>query len=126
MSIQRLLALENAIEPYRRAGYIITSQTDLAITLRAPVRQFSWTLFLISLFLLWPLAIVYLIRFNQQKDRTVCVRITSQGQIEATGFTLDLLEKESQQQFPFRLSSIVILLLLLGIVAFVIVIITNW
>jgi hypothetical protein len=98
VSIQTLSALENAVEPYRQAGYVIIFQSDLAITLHAPVRQFSWALFLTGLFLLWPVAIVYLIRFNQQKDRTVCVRITSQGQVEASGYTLDLLETECQRR----------------------------
>jgi hypothetical protein len=108
--------LENAIEPYRRARYVITSQTDSAITLRAPVRPFSWALFLTALFLLWPVAVVYLIRFNQRRDRSVCVRITSQGQIEASGFTLDLLERERQPRPAFTPSRIALFLLILGVI----------
>lgn len=114
MSIQTLSTLENAVEPYRQAGYIITSQTNSAITLRAPVRKFSWGLFLTGLFLFWPVAIVYLIRFNQQKDRIVCVRITSQDQIEATGFTLSLLESEQQQRSLLSPSYIAMFLVILG------------
>lgn len=98
MSIQTLSALENAIEPYRQAGYVIISQTESAITLRAPARKFPWILFAISLILLWPVAIIYLIWFNRQTDRTACVRITSQDQIEASGFTLDLLERERRRR----------------------------
>ena len=112
MSIQTLAALENAIEPYCQAGYVIIFQTDSAITLRAPVRQFSWLIFLTSLLLLWPVAVVYLIRFNQQRDRIVCVRLTSQGRVEASGFTLDLLEMERQRP-PFKLSRTALLLLIL-------------
>jgi predicted membrane metal-binding protein len=99
VSIQTLLTLENAIEPYRQAGYVIIFQSDSAITLRPPSPKFAWGRFMLGLFLLWPLAVVYLIRFNQWRDRCVCVRLTSQGQIEATGFTLDLLETEGRRQF---------------------------
>jgi hypothetical protein len=111
VSIQTLSALENAIEPYRQAGYVISIQTESAITLRAPARKFSWTLFVISLVLLWPVAVIYLIRFNQQKDRSVCVRITSQSQIETSGFTLDMLEKEQQ-----RRSFVALFLIISGVI----------
>lgn len=123
MSIQTLSALENAIEPYRQSGYIITSQTDLAITLRAPTRKFSWTLFVVSLVLLWPVAVIYLILFNQQRDRVVCVRITSQGAVEASGFTLDLLERERQRPSSFKPYGVALALLILGVV-FVLVCLT--
>lgn len=98
MSIQTLSALENASEPYRQAGYVITSQTDLAMTLRAPARRFSWLFFLLSLLIVWPVAVIYLVWFNQHRDRTVCVRLTSQEHIEETGFILDLLIKERRRQ----------------------------
>lgn len=98
MSIQTLAALENAIEPYRLAGYVITAQTDSAITLRAPARKFSWAFFVLSLILLWPVAVVYLIWFNQRRDRTACVRITSRSETEELGFTLDLLERERRRR----------------------------
>jgi hypothetical protein len=94
VSIQTLAILENAIEPYRQAGYTIIYQSDSAITLRPPMPKFQWVRFIVALFLLWPVAVVYLIRFNRWRDRSVCVRLTSQGQIEASGFTLDLLEEE--------------------------------
>ena len=114
VSIQTLAALENAIEPYRQVGYIITAQSDSAITLRPSVPKFSWWFFTLSLLLLWPVAVVYLIRFNQWRDRSVCVRLTSKGQIEVTGFTLDLLARGSRRQFPVSLARIALFLLLLG------------
>jgi hypothetical protein len=58
VSIQTLSTLENAIEPYLGAGYLITSQTELSMTLRAPARRFSWILFLPSLILVWPAALI--------------------------------------------------------------------
>lgn len=127
VSIQTLSALENAIEPYREAGYVITAQTNSAITLRPPVPEFSWGWFTVSLFLLWPVAVVYLIRFNRWRDRSVCVRLTSQGRIEIIGFTLDLLERESQRQFNIKPSYVVVVLLLLGIIGglFFIISISN-
>lgn len=96
MSIQTLAALENAIEPYRRAGYVIIFQSDSAITLRPPAPNFAWGRFILGMFLLWPVAVVYLIRFNMRRDRCVCIRLTSQGNVEAMGFTLDLLERENK------------------------------
>ena len=102
MSIQTLSALENAIEPYRQSGYVITSQTGSAITLRAPAPYFSGNLFVVSLIFMWPLAIYYLFQYNQRKGRTVCVRMTSQGHIEATGYTLDLMQREREGRRLFH------------------------
>jgi hypothetical protein len=117
--------LENAIEPYRQSGYVITSQTDSAIMLRAPAPNFSWGMFAIGLFLLWPVAIYYWLRFNHSKERNVCVRITSQEEIEATGFTLDLLEREQQRQLSSkRLYTVIFLLVLLiigGVLLFIVI-----
>ena len=125
MSIQRLSELENAIEPYRRAGYVIISQTDSAITLRAPTPRFSWGLFALGLVLLWPVAIYYWLHFNYRRDRSTCVRLTSQGQIEATGFTLSLMEEEQQRQLSYkRLYTVLFLLVLLiigGALLFVVI-----
>lgn len=116
MSIQTLAALENAAGPYLRAGYVVTVQTESAITMRPPEREFSWWLFAAGLLLLWPAAVVYLARANQRRGRVVCVRVTSQGGIEASGFTLDHLERESRSRFPLTPSRVVVLLLLLGII----------
>lgn len=126
MSIQTLSALENAIEPYRQAGYVITYQADSAITLRPPVPKFSWGRCMVSLFLLWPLAVFYLVKFNLWRDRSVCVRVTSQGQIEATGFTIEQMEKEGRQPLSFRPSRVLIFILMLGIVGGLIFIISSW
>lgn len=117
MSIQTLSALENAIEPYRQAGYVIASQTDSAITLRAPAPPFSGNLFVVSLVLMWPLAVYYLFQYNQRKDRSVCVRLTSQGHIEEIGFTLDLLSRDRQRQASLRRLYIRLFLVLMGIVS---------
>jgi hypothetical protein len=46
MDIQNLAALEEAIEPYRSAGFVITSQSEGAITL---TRQRSSAIFSSSL-----------------------------------------------------------------------------
>lgn len=115
MSIQTLAALENAAGPYLRAGYVVTVQTESAITLRPPERDFSWWLFVVCLLFLWPVAVVYLARANQRRGRVMCLRITSQGGIEASGFTLDQLEREERRRFPLKPSRVVALLLLLGI-----------
>ncbi len=56
--------------------------------------EILWCRFIVSMFLLWPVTVFYLIRFNRWRDRSVCVRLTSQCQIEASGFTLDLPEEE--------------------------------
>jgi len=113
MSIQILSALENAIEPYLSAGYIITTQSDASITLRAPARRFSWMLFLLSLLILWPVAIIYLIWFNQRRERTICARVTSQGNIEIIGFTLSLLKRERQRQRALTLLYFLLLALMI-------------
>lgn len=114
MSIQTLSALENAIEPYLDAGYVITSQTELSITLRAPSRRFAWILFLLSLLIFWPVALIYLIWFNQRRDRTICARLTSQGDIELIGFTLRLFYKERKRQDTLTLLFITLLAILLA------------
>ncbi len=80
------------------AGYAITSQTDLTMTLQAPARNFSWLFFLLSLLIVWPVAVIYLVWFNQHRDRSVYMRLTSQGYIEETGFSLDLLVRERRRQ----------------------------
>jgi ABC-type spermidine/putrescine transport system permease subunit II len=97
MDRQKLAILEQAIEPYRRAGFIITSQSEAAITLVQPKAKFSYLLF-IFLLLIWPLAVLYLISFNNQRERSVCLRITSQGRIEESGYTLLVAERDHKRQ----------------------------
>lgn len=107
-------ALENAAGPYRLAGYVITSQTDSSVTLRAPARRFSWAFFAAGLVLLWPVSVVYLVWFNLRRQRDVCLRVTSLGEIEASGFTLELLERERRWR-----SFVLLLVLISGFVALV-------
>jgi hypothetical protein len=93
MDRQTLAILEQAIEPYRRAGFILTSQSEGAITLDYPRARFNYLLFLVLL-LVWPLALLYLISFNNRGSKRVCLRVTSQGQIEESGYTLAVAERE--------------------------------
>jgi predicted nucleic acid-binding Zn ribbon protein len=97
MDRQTLAILEQAMEPYRRAGFIITSQSEGAITLTYPRAKFNYLLFIILL-LIWPLALIYLISFNNRSSRGVCLRVTSQGQIEASGYTLERIEMERRRR----------------------------
>ena len=120
MSIQTLSALENAIEPYLDAGYAIISQTDWAITLRAPARRFSWMFFLFTLIFMWPVAIIYAVWFNQHRDRTVSVRVTSEGYLEERGFIHDLLLKERRRQKILSFIFIVFVLLLSVLISYLI------
>lgn len=98
MTTQTLAALEQAMELYRRAGFVLTSQSEGAITLVAPPAKFRYSIFIFTLLVLWPLAIVYLITFNNRGDRSVCLRVTSEGSIEESGYTLKALEKERRHE----------------------------
>jgi predicted nucleic acid-binding Zn ribbon protein len=97
MNTEMLKVLEQAMEPYRRAGFVITSQSEGAITLVAPRAGFNYLLFIILL-LIWPLALIYLISFNNRGSRGVCLRVTSQGEIEASGYTLERIERERRRR----------------------------
>jgi len=112
MDLQNLAALEQAIEPYRRAGFVVTSQSEGAITLTGPPEKFSYLLFFFTLVLFWPVAVIYLISFNNRKARTVCVRMTSQGSVEETGYTLDVMASEGSRGWWFLLIAISIPVLL--------------
>lgn len=94
MDRQTLAALERAIEPYRQRGFVVTSQSEGAITLSPPPERFSYSIFFITLVLFWPVAVIYLVSFNSRKNRQVCVRLTSQGHIEETGYTLEALARD--------------------------------
>jgi len=59
-----LAELEQAIEPYQRKGYVIASQSEGAITLTPPPEKFSYVLFVITLVLFWPAAVIYLVLCN--------------------------------------------------------------
>lgn len=93
MDTRALAALEEAIEPYQHAGFVVASQSEGAITLVYPRPKFSYLLFFVLL-LVWPFALIYLISFNNQRDRNVCLRVTSKGQIEESGYTLEMLRRE--------------------------------
>lgn len=92
-----LAQLEQAIKPYRRAGFIVTSQSEGAITLALPPERFSYLLFIILL-LVWPLAIMYLVYHNSQKGKSVCLRVTSQGYIEESGYILRIMERDRRRR----------------------------
>lgn len=112
-----LAALERAIEPYRQAGFIVTSQSEGAITLTLPPEKFSYLFFILTLILLWPVAVVYLISFNNRRGQSVCLRVTSQGYIEESGYTLGVMTRERKRKIfisvlLFSLFAVVILLIL--------------
>jgi hypothetical protein len=93
-----LAKLEQAIEPYRQAGFIVTSQSEGAITLARPPEKFSYAFFIFMLILLWPIAVIYLIAHNNQGAKIVCVRVTSQGQVEESGYTLAVMRRAYQRR----------------------------
>lgn len=111
MDMQRLSVLEQAIEPYRRAGFIVTSQSEWAITLTLPSERFNYALF-IPLLLIWPLAVLYLVFYNTRRERSVCLRITSQGHIEASGYTLEAVARDRRRRNIIASS----LLILIGVI----------
>lgn len=113
MNAQVLAALEQAIEPYRREGYVVTSQSGSAITLAARPPKFSYLLFFFLILLFWPLAIVYYYAAGSRGARIVCLRITSGGDIEASGYTLDVAARERRRArwLTWTLISIPLLLL---------------
>lgn len=112
MDVQTLAALEDAIEPYRRAGFVVTSQSEGSITLTLPQEKFSYVFFIITLLLVWPVAVVYLISFNNQRGRSVCLRITSQGYVEASGYTLGTITRERKHR---RFVALMVCALIAGI-----------
>jgi predicted nucleic acid-binding Zn ribbon protein len=111
MDRQTLAGLEKAIEPYRRSGFVVISQSEGSITLSPPAERFSYLLFFVTLVLFWPVAVIYLISFNSHKNRQVCVRVTAQGHIEETGYTFEVIAKER------RRGRWLLLLLVIGIPA---------
>ncbi|HEX8137570.1 MAG TPA: hypothetical protein VF544_08270 [Pyrinomonadaceae bacterium] len=113
MDLQTLGALEEAIKPYRQAGYVITSQSEGAITLTHPPEKFSCLIFLFALALFWPAAIAYIIFFNNRIERTACVRITAQGQIEAIGYTLEAARRERKREHWIILSIAAVIALII-------------
>lgn len=115
MDTQKLSALEQAIEPYRRAGFVITSQSEGAITLTYQPEKFSYLFFITTLLLLWPVAVIYLVSHNRQRDKTVCARITSRGRVEVSGYTLEVIARARRCRvyINFLLSMIIAIIILL-------------
>lgn len=118
MDSDKLAALEEAIKPYRRSGFIVTSQSEGAITLSLPQEKFSYLFFIFTLILFWPIAVVYLISFNNQSGKSVCLRITAQGYIEASGYTLEAIKRNHRRRkiitlLLFLILAVVILFILL-------------
>jgi glucan phosphoethanolaminetransferase (alkaline phosphatase superfamily) len=116
MDRQILATLEQAMEPYRQAGFILTFQSEGAITLAYPRAKFNYLLFLILL-LVWPLALLYLISFNNRGSKGACLRVTSQGQIEESGYTLAAAERDRKRGKMFYS---IILAILIAILIFLI------
>jgi hypothetical protein len=113
MDTLTLAHLEQAIEPYRRAGFVVTSQSESAITLAIPPERFSYLLFTVLL-LIWPLAVIYLVSYSTQKEKSVCLRSTSQGYIEVSGYTLEVIARERRRvKFTYRLLLAFIAIILL-------------
>jgi predicted nucleic acid-binding Zn ribbon protein len=117
MDTRRLLLLEQAIEPYQRAGFVVTSQSEGAITLAVPPEKFSYAFFIFTLLFLWPVAVVYLVSFNNQRGKSVCLRITSQGHVEVSGYTFEVLARErKRRRAVFVLLSSILVAVILFIV----------
>lgn len=109
MLSEQLAMLEHAAEPYISSGYRVFSQTDTSLTLIRARPRFSIIAFLILLVVFWPAAIIYSVANRNRRDTVVCLRITSQGFIEASGDTSDDLER--------RFSSTTAVLVVLAAVA---------
>src|ERR1051326_4727645 len=112
MNDQRLSLLEQAIEPYRREGFVVISQSEGAITLAYLPEGINYWLFIILLLLFWPAAVFYLISLNNRRNRSVCLRITSHGDIEESGYTLALAIKERRRERVIWIAVIGALILL--------------
>lgn len=122
MSSRTLDALEKAVEPYHHAGFIVVSQSEDALTLAYLSERFNYLLFVIFLLVFWPIAIFYLISFNNRRGRIVTIRITTEGYIEESGYTLDLIARRHRQEHWIGLIIIGILVLLtLSALAFLLI-----
>jgi hypothetical protein len=118
MNTLTLAHLEQAIEPYRCAGFVVTSQSESAITLSLPAERFSYLLFIVLL-LIWPLAVIYLVSYSTQRQNSVCLRSTSQGYIEVSGYTLEVIARERRRR---RVTGVLLLSLLTAVILFLLTI----
>jgi hypothetical protein len=112
MDPQSLAILEQAIEPYRQAGYVVASQSEGVIVLTHPPGSFNYLFFFLSLIFFWPLAVYYVVSFNNRTNRNVYIRITSDSYIEESGYTLDVVASERRRERWVVLIAIGIFLLL--------------
>ncbi len=111
MDTHTLSALEDAVEPYLRAGYAVTAQSDRAITLAGRPQRFSYLGFILALLLFWPAAVIYLVVHNNRRDRNVCVRLTSDGYLEESGYTFEAASTERRRE-----KRVVLIITLLSVV----------
>jgi predicted nucleic acid-binding Zn ribbon protein len=121
MDVKTLAALEGAIEPYRRAGFVVTSQSETAVTLALPSERFSYLLFIVLL-LIWPVAVLYLVSHNLQREKSVCLHFTSQGYIEVSGYTLEDIERERRRR---KFTNLLLFSLLAALVLIILVIVYS-
>jgi hypothetical protein len=91
---ERLAALEDVAQPYIDSGYVVMSQTDSSLTLMRARPRFSVLLFCVLLVVFWPAALIYSVVNRNGRDEAICLRVTSQGYIEATG---NVSESEGQR-----------------------------
>ncbi len=108
MNTRTLAALEDAIEPYLRAGYVVTAQSDRAITLTGRPKRLSYLGFIVALLLFWPAAVIYLSLHNNRRDRNICVRLTSDGYLEESGYTFEAAAAERRHEQLVILLAIVL------------------
>jgi hypothetical protein len=114
-----LARLEQAAEPYRQAGYILTTQAATSITLRQTRGSFSALLYVLLRLIFWPIALLYLGSSVNRRERAVCLRLTSQGMIEEDGYTLEHARRERQRMAIFIAIG---LLLVLTVVAVILIV----
>lgn len=112
MDPQSLAILEQAIEPYRQAGYVVASQSEGVIVLTPPPGSFNYLFFFLSLIFFWPLAVYYVVSFNNRTNRNVYIKVTCDGYIEESGYTLDVVASERRRERWVVLIAIGIFLLL--------------
>ena len=119
MNSQALATLEQAAEPYRCAGFIITSQSEGMTTLIYPQAKFNYLLFIVLL-LVWPLAVLYLISFNNRPERKVYLRVNAQGRIEEGGYTLVAAERDRKHEQLINSIILVVLIITLIVLIFLV------
>lgn len=98
MDTHTLSVLENAIEPYLQAGYVVTAQSDWSITLAGRPKRFSYLGFILALLVFWPAAVIYLVVHNNRRERSICLRITSDGYLEESGYTIETAAAERRRE----------------------------